>query len=162
MTNLIVSLNGVKALPTRALNLDPILSNAFQLVFAKVPNAAVFMQDFNLPGLSIAPVIQSSRFPDVKQMGEKLVYEPLTMDFLVDAQLVNYKEIAAWMKRITVTDKQRDEVDTATLIVNGTQQVLFHNVWPSSLGMLNFTMNPTDAPTITCSVAFEYDYWEFI
>lgn len=161
ITNTIVSINGVKALPTRPLNLDPLLSNAYKLVFAKVPNAALFTQDFNLPGLSIAPVVQANRFPDIKQIGEKITYSPFTMNFLVNAGLENYTEIVKWMKRITNNGTQKDETDTATLVINENLTVVFHNVWPSSIGDLQFVSNPSDAPHMNCSAVFEYDYWEF-
>ena len=158
----IVSLSGIKTTP-RNLNLDPLLANAFKLVFAKAPNMSLFMQNFDLPGLSISYASQPSRYLNLKQIGEKISYSPFQVTFLVNASLENYKEIVNWMKRITVNNNnnQRDEFDTATLIVNDNTTVIFHNVWPSQVGNLEFLTNASDAPHMSCTATFEYDYWEF-
>jgi hypothetical protein len=157
----IVSINSVNSLPTRALNLDPLLSNAFKLVFAKLPNTSLFMQSFDLPGMSIAPVLQQNKYSNIKQIGEKITYLPLDLSFLVNATMDNYKEIVAWMDRITVSDKQQDEIDTATLLINDSITVNFYNIWPTTIGELKFVSNPIDSPYLTCNVGFAYDYWKF-
>lgn len=147
---------------TDPLNIDPLLVTAFKLILPKLPSVTMFMQTVSLPGLSVKRVTQDTRFVSVAQIGEKINYSPLTVNFLVQGNLNNYREIEAWVRRMTVEGSHVDEVDNIVLSINDQDTVRFYNCWPSTLGNLDFEANPTDAKYHHCSVTFEYDYWEFI
>lgn len=147
---------------TDPLNFDPLLVTAFRLMIPKLPSVAMFMQTISLPGLNVKRVTQDTRFVDIAQIGEKINYSPFSVEFLVQNNLNNYREIEAWMRRMTVGGAHVDEVDNIVLSINSVDTVRFYNCWPSELGDLNFAANPTDAEYHRCTVTFEYDYWEFI
>jgi hypothetical protein len=120
------------------------------------------MQTVNLPGLNVKRVTQDTRFADIAQIGEKIKYSPFEVKFLVQRNLENYREIEAWIRRMTVDGANVDEVDNIVLSINEQDTVRFYNCWPSELGDLNFEANPIEAKYHNCTVTFEYDYWEFI
>lgn len=147
---------------TDPLNIDPLLVTAFKLILPKLPSVAMFMQTVALPGLNVKRVTQDTRFVDIAQIGEKVNYKPFTVNFLVQNNLNNYREIEAWIRRMTVEGSHVDEVDNIILEINGIDAVRFYNCWPSTLGDLAFEANPFEAKYHHCTVTFEYDYWEFI
>ena len=70
----------------------------FKFSIVKLPKVEYFCTQVNLPGISISDnYSQPTPFRDIPLPGEKLRYEPLSVTFLVDENLENYREIHGWM-----------------------------------------------------------------
>jgi hypothetical protein len=140
---------------------DGLPSISFQCSFSKLPNTMFFLQRWNVPGVSVGKVTRPTPFLDIDEIGEKMIFEQFTIEFLIDKQLKNYKEIFDWMKRITVNASQRDEVGDASIIIAGSKMVRFIDVWPASLSGMEFSTNATNVDYLKCTATFNYDWYEF-
>jgi len=82
--------------PTKQDYADP---TKFKFSIIKLPKVEYFCTAVNLPGVSLADnYSQPTPFRDIPLPGEKLLYDRLTMTFLVDENLENYQEIHGWLR----------------------------------------------------------------
>jgi len=71
----------------------------FKFNILKLPKVEYFCTAVNLPGVSLADnYSQPTPFRDIPLPGEKLSYDRLSMSFLVDENLENYREIHGWLR----------------------------------------------------------------
>ena len=145
-----------------AVSYDGLPNNKFQCRFDKIPNVIFFLQEWNIPGVSVDAIMRHTPVLDIDEIGEKVTFSPFTLEFLVDSKLKNYKEVLDWMRRITVNKRQQDEVSDAVVIVNGSETIRFIDCWPTSVGDLTFKTNNTEIEYLTCTVRMQYDWHEFI
>ena len=61
----------------------------FKLVINKCPKVDFLCNKANLPGLSLGVAVQANYLRDLPVPGEKLTYQDLRVDFLVDEKLEN-------------------------------------------------------------------------
>lgn len=78
-------------------NINPLNPNGFMFSVTKLPELTFFVQDVELPSMSIGVSTQHSSVHDIKIPGETAEYGSLTVSFLVDEEFANYKAINAWM-----------------------------------------------------------------
>lgn len=141
---------------------DGLPVNNFKLLFDDVPNSVFFLQSFDMPSVSTSSGVQPTPYIDLPVVGEKLVYQQVSFEFLVDTKLKNYREIYNWMKMNAAGDIHREKVGNAVLMVGDGINIRFNNIWPTSLGSMQFRVNNTEMQYITCVSTFVYDYFEFI
>ncbi len=141
---------------------DGLPDTKFQCSFQKLPNTIFFLQGWSVPGIEIDTLDRPTPYLDINEIGSKINYSPFTIDFLVDSRMKNFKEIYNWMKRITVSNNQKDEVCDAVIIVNGTETIRFVDCWPLSIGDLQFKTNSEDVNYLACQVRIQYDWYEFL
>ena len=141
---------------------DGLASIRFKCKFDRIPNTIFFLQEWDIPGISMEPIVQPTPLLDLDQIGEKITYEPFTLTFLVDANMKNYKEIHDWMKLNSVGDHHQDVHSDAIIIINDSKTMRFVDCWPIRLGGLKFRTNATEMEYITCTVTFHYDWYDFI
>ncbi len=144
------------------LSYDGLASIDFRVLFPKIPNTVFFLQSFNIPGISINKIVRPTPFLDIDEIGEKPIYEPFSITFLVDKNVKNYREIYDWIMRIVTGPNHRDETCDAMLIINNKQTVRFAECWPASISGMQFAANATNMEYLTATVVFNYDWYEFI
>ena len=150
----------------------------FRLVLQKAPLLNFFLQGASIPGLTFAGnVIMPTPLLDIPIPGERLVYSPLTVSFMVDEDMTNYLEIFNWMISLAANDLQpsiayraqtsieadvnsRDRSDIKLMILTSSKnpniEVNFIDAFPSQLGELNFNTTATGVNYLESSVTFEY------
>lgn len=144
------------------LSFDALLENNCRLSFPKLPLVQFWMQDIKLPQIVINQVKQYTRYVDTNEIGEKIIYEPFTITFVVDKTLANYSSVFNWMKSITVQGSAtgnsiaKGTVDTPVLIVNNLPVLQFVDAWPSALGGLIFTNESSEY--VKCDLTINFDY----
>lgn len=143
------------------LSFDGLPNTQFRLVFQKAPFVTMFLQGFNLPGISVNEVKRATPYVDVNEIGEKLRYVPFTCTFMVDKNLKTFREILNWMERMTVAGSNIGETDNPTLIIGGVEMCQFDGAWPTALGQLDFVTTNSDVVYLTCTATFNYDYLKF-
>ena len=75
--------------------------NNFKLIIDKCPNVEYYVRSVNIPGLTFTEVTQAAGVGlDAYFPGDKVYYETMSVEFLVDEDLVNFKEIYDWMDAI--------------------------------------------------------------
>ena len=69
----------------------------FRFKCNKLPTVEFFCQTANVPGISLGSAEQSTPLHDIPYPGDKVTYNGLSISFLVDENLNNYKEIHDWI-----------------------------------------------------------------
>ena len=163
-----------KRQPTNINHLTPI---AYRFNIRKIPSVIYFCQAVNIPGISFPEIIQRTPFTNINIPGDTLVYEDLTIRFLVDEDLQAYKEIFDWMSALTApkaftqykTERDTNKVlrrstgnlfSSAELIIlnnnmNPNKEIIFDDVFPTSLSSIEFDSGST-LDTLSATVTFKY------
>ena len=150
----------------------------FRLVLKKAPLLNFFLQSASIPGLTFAGnITMPTPLIDIPIPGEKLVYLPLRVSFMVDEDMTNYLEIYNWMLSLATKDIQpfaqyqaetsiqsdvnsRDRSDIKLMILTSSKnpniEVNFTDAFPSQLGELNFNTTSSGVNYLETSVTFEY------
>ena len=75
--------------------------NNFRLLIEKIPTVEYYVQSVNIPGLTFSEVSQGAGVGlDAYFPGDKIEFGKLTVKFLVDEDLENFKEVYQWMNSI--------------------------------------------------------------
>ena len=86
-----------KAIDRQPTKFDYASPTQFKFNIIKLPKVEFFCTAVNLPGISLGVMEQLTPLKDIPVPGDKLTYSPLTMDFMVDENLENYREIHGWL-----------------------------------------------------------------
>ena len=69
----------------------------FKFQVIKLPKVEYFCTAANLPGINLGTAEQITPLKDIPLPGDRLQYDTLTIQFLVDENLENYREIHGWL-----------------------------------------------------------------
>ena len=69
----------------------------FKLILTKTPKVDFLCQSANIPQISMGTGIQPSYLKDIPVPGDKVLYDDLSVRFLVDEKMENYLAIYKWM-----------------------------------------------------------------
>ena len=146
--------------------MNPYNNSHFKFVNKSFPRVEFSCTEMLIPSISMEATPQISRFSDTKHPGDKLVFSPLSLTFLVDEDLLNYVEISDWLMRIRDTEYEKiDEAisDSKILIHNSSHKLIgtytFKDSFPTNLGSLELTS--TDAGIIFPTATVDFDYTSF-
>jgi hypothetical protein len=150
----------------------------FRFSIRKLPHVNWFLQGATIPGITLGEAIQPTPFIDAAQPGEKLTFDPISISFKVDEDLKNWTELFNWMVGLGTPTNFREYKDNvkahgkeavvsdATLttmnsVMNPNFEIVFHDVFPLSLGELSFDTTQSDIDYLTCTATFRYLNYEF-
>lgn len=88
------TINSINRQPTK---LDYASPTQFKFSIIKLPKVEYFCTAANVPGLSLGTAEQITPLKDIPLPGDRLQYEALSVSFLVDENLENYREIHGWL-----------------------------------------------------------------
>ena len=157
----------------------------FKLILTKTPKVDFLCQSANIPQISMGTAIQPTYLKDIPVPGDKVLYDDLTVRFLVDEKMENYLAIHKWItglgypesigqyRQLKTDDKRTDrrvndsadplyfQYSDATLQVlnsNYKPSVLinFKDAFPISLSTLDFDVTTRDYNYFTAEVTFKY------
>jgi hypothetical protein len=158
--------------------------NGFMLVVDRMPKVTFFTQEVSLPGISLQPLEQATPLVNVPIPGDKLQFEPLVLNFIVDKNMDNWYESFKWMQGLghpenheqytiendrgypEMSELQRNYSD-AVLMVLGPNNVpvrtfRFVDCFPISLNGISFVTTNTDVPYVTSSITLQYSYFKLV
>tara|TARA_B100000085_G_scaffold87920_1_gene79347 strand:+ start:729 stop:1295 length:567 start_codon:yes stop_codon:yes gene_type:complete len=69
----------------------------WRIRFARIPKVEWFCTNVNIPGITLGEASYPTPMTDIGITGDKLTFETLTMTFLVDEELQNYRQIWDWL-----------------------------------------------------------------
>jgi hypothetical protein len=165
-------------------NVNPLSSNGFRFNIAKLPELQYFCQEVNIPGITLGEPAMFNPFAQVPIPGETLTYDTLNVKFMIDADMSNYIAIYNWIVALGfpqsyeqyiafVSKDQRGilgelakNYSGATLqILNNTNNpvktVNFTDMFPVSLGTLNFQSTSQDVNYLIGDATFRFSYYTF-
>ena len=157
----------------------------FKLILTKTPKVDFLCQSANIPSISMGTAVQPSYLKDIPVPGDKVLYDDLTVRFLVDEKMENYLAIYKWITGLgfpesvgQFTQLKKDDNRTNRLVTDkadpryfefsdATLQVLnsnykpsvlinFVDAFPVSLSTLDFDVTTRDYNFFTAEVTFKY------
>ena len=169
-------------------NLSYLAPTQFELLVKKLPNTKYFATGVNIPSVSVAETVQTTRLgANVKV--PKITFGELSINFIVDENLENWTELYTWMEQTTGStdpDKFRTLIGSSrnegqsydgsgdyesmysdmTIVIttaanNPNRYVRIQDAFPTSLGEI--TMDTTVAGGITyvtCNASFQFTTFE--
>lgn len=157
-------------------------SNRFLLSFGRLPYVTFNCQLVNLPGISIGEYAQENPFVPIWRAGDKAMYEPLVINFMIDEELWAWQAIHDWMRGLSfptsfdeyknlslqvrnspLSSKPQYSDATLTLLTghqNPYLRVKFYDVFPTSLSQLQFNVQDTAQLTLIADATFRYTYFD--
>jgi len=159
-------------------NLNDLSGSHFNLRINNYPNLNFTIQEVNLPSVFGNPVENPTSLGSIFFPYDKLNYEELTVSFIVDESLNNWREIYNWMRALAPThmfsnDNQYEikkssdeglysgaELFILTNSLNLNLTVRFKNIFPFALSGFNFSTKDDDDRKIFSDVKFVYDYYD--
>lgn len=76
---------------------SPAQGNKFALSFSRIANTIFECTRTNIPGLNVAPKEQPTPFVNLFVPGNKIEFEPLNIEFIVDHQYNSWYDIFTWL-----------------------------------------------------------------
>lgn len=151
-------------------NLNPLTSSGFKFNIQKLPEVSYFMQQVTLPSIQLGESIQSSNFVDAPLPGDRMVFDPLEITFIVDSSMANYTSIFNWVQSLGAPENHTQysfSLSDATLQVldplgNSVKAIQFVDVFPVSLSALSFRSDVTDSEHLVASATFRYTLYKFV
>ena len=178
--------------------LDYASPTQFKFSINQLPKVEFFTVAANIPDLSLSDVVIPTPFKQIPVLGQNLTYGNLSITFIVDEFLENYRELHNWLtaigfpksreqfknfRTVTSTNPSVDKViktdigaigksipdsamfsdGTITILSNKNNpivEVRFSNMYPVSLGALEFNQQATDVEYMTVSADFTYQLYE--
>lgn len=156
-------------------NTSILQSTKFTFVIPDLSFARYFCQTVSLPGVSTSEVAIVSPFANTYRHGDKLVYDPFTINAIVDEELRVWEETYKWLLSITKPESYaqyglyngspRNAYYDGILTINTNSnnpniRIKFKNCHPTALGAIQFN-TAINADTIpTADISFRYDSFD--
>lgn len=156
-------------------NLSPV---GFSFQIQRCPNVNWFVQEAIVPGINLGDASKYYATGKAAIPGDNLEYDELSITFIVDESLNDWREIYNWMRGLAPTAinggnqyeslKNSDFSTTSdgTLIIltnssNPNISMSFKDLFPVSLSHIQFRTTDTALDPITATVSFRYTYFDF-
>lgn len=151
-------------------------STKYTFVIPNLPFARYFCQSINLPGVTSSEIEVATPYSSTYRHPTKMAFEPFTISFLIDEDIKVWEETYKWIVSLTrpesnkqyvkYRDKDASPYHDGVLTVNTNSnipniRVKFKNVFPVSLGGIQFGTTVSADSTLTADVTFRYDTFEF-
>ena len=161
----------------------------FRFKCSKLPTVEFFCQTANIPGIGLGVADIETPLKNIPLPGDKVTYQDLSISFLVDENLENYKELHDWIIGLGAPQKHSQFSDfralstdrfsgskplpeggmyaDATLTVLNSKniavtEIRFQNIFPTSLGSLSYDVQASDVDYLSTEVDFSYMYYEIV
>lgn len=120
----------------------------------------------NIPGVS-APVAQPLRHRNsgLPVQGDSQPFEDLSIDFIIDEDMGNYKKLFNEIRRRKVTDELLDldaQLEVLSSHNNVVARIQFYNLVPTALSAVLMASDATDTEYLTANAVFEYTNYDFL
>lgn len=150
----------------------------FQFSLKKLPGVSFYCQSANVPSQNLSVATQATRWNTLPEPGDEVNYDDLTVRFLVDENLKNYRSIHDWIRYLghpesandwstysdgsTYTEKQYSDGVIFILDSNFNKKyrIYFKDLFPVSLSGLNFDSTYTDTEYFAVDATFKFTIFE--
>ena len=159
-----------KTFPSQPDNINYLTTLGFRFNIEFLPKTNWFTTAVNLPGISLGEVNQPTPFMQAQLPGNDLVFEALTLTFLVDEDLENWRELYDWMTGIgfpvdydqykTQKDDKQLYSDASLTILNSNMMpnyvITFKDMFPTNLSDIAFDSSSAEATPVKSTATFRY------
>lgn len=155
-------------------NINNLQTNKFTFVVPELPYATYMCQSVTFPGVSTSEVIVETPFSATYRHGDKLVYDPLVLTFMIDEDMRNWEQTYNWFKGLTFPhnfseyNKQKTKRNLycdAVLTVNRNSNTpnlrfKFKHCHPTALGPITFATTDDANMIPVADLTLRYDTFE--
>lgn len=160
-------------------NINYLQPTSFKLVLDRrnYPNLEFFCQNVTHPGMLMSAVeVPYKKITGIPFAGDKLTFNELSANIILDEDMQGYKEMFSWLRRLLDTN-QRPALNRSvevpatyadiTLHIlsshnNTTMQIKYLDCVPTSLGDIQFESTSTGSDFITFNASFRFNYFELL
>jgi hypothetical protein len=133
----------------------------YRLEFLENPNLNYFIQSAQLPGVSAIGVTTPYKKANIYMQADRIEFDPLSINFLVDETFENYMFLHNWMMRDITKETPPTWHRDATLHIltaNKTPNLMihFHGLFIQMIGSLDFESAVGDTSPLNCQATFRY------
>ena len=153
----------------------------FKFNLGKYPKVDFFCNTARIPEITLDTTTQPSYLKNIDVPGEKISYGDLTIQFLVDENMENYKIVHDWITGLGFPETAQQFIDKTTdrdglrdmkeQFADGTLRILnsnfnevakvkFLDMFPVSLSSLDFDATSTDVNYFTAQATFKYTVYQ--
>lgn len=166
-------------------NITPLSPNGFQFGIQKLPQLSFFCQQVNLPGITLGSPEFGNPFNVAPIPGDTLTYDTLSVQFLVDENMSNYKAIYNWVVALGfpetyeqyltlissadisgLSELAKNYSDASLTILgasnNPVQTIEFYDLFPVTIDSLMFQSTNQDVQYLVGNATFRYAYYKFL
>jgi hypothetical protein len=155
-------------------------ATAFKIVIyrQRFANLEFFAQTVSHPSVSLSPTQLSYRKTDIFEPGDKLIYDDLQIDAIVDEDMHVYAEMLNWQSTLIDepkasnlnrfskrTEADAQEYDISVLILNNsnvaTREIVYKAAFPTSLGTLQLATNAGSVEPLILPITLKYNTFSF-
>jgi hypothetical protein len=167
-------------------NINPIQNSGFNFSILKLPEIQYFCQEVNLPSLSISAAEgYVTPLVNIMHPGDKITFETLEVQFMIDEGFVNYTAIYNWIIGLGFPESHSQFADFITKNTSGVsntptlasvsdamlhilspsgkivKSIRFIDVFPVSLSSVTLSSTTSDVSYIVGTSSFAYTYYKF-
>lgn len=137
----------------------------FLLNFPSITDTTFFCQKVNIPGASVPEIIRSVPNIDLYTPGTRISYGTLDIEFSVNEDLSSWRIVYDWLLDNTIKHEFRYQNVDAVLTVlsnlnNPKMRVKYSNVFPISLGDIEFDTRLSADDHISTVASFRFDFYD--
>ena len=156
-------------------NLNQLNVVSFDISFSRLPGVQYFCQRISLPTVVLGETNEPSPFLNVPLEGDTLTFEAMSLSFIVDEDLLNYREIYDWMTALGFpreygqfaalqeqsTGSEQTKYSDLTIVLhtnksNPNYKIKFTDCFPTSLSSIQFDSTPTGMDPIVVDATFNF------
>lgn len=155
-------------------NTNYLANNFFVFDIDKIPIFRYYVQSANIPMLTSRAINQPaifSTFPKIP--ATNFIFDDLQVSFLLDNEMKSWKEIYNWIRSLGNMEdfkdaiKHKDKFSNGSLLISNSaykpiMKIMFYNLFPTTLGSVNFAVTSTTTEPIVTSVNFAYSHFELV
>jgi hypothetical protein len=137
----------------------------FLLTFPSIADTSFFCQKVNLPGINVPEMLRSVPNIDLYTPGTRIAYNTLDIEFSINENLSSWLVIYNWLRDNTTDQSFRyKNVDAVLTILsnmnNPKLRVKYSNVFPTTLGDIEFDTRLSAENHISATATFRFDYYD--
>lgn len=167
-----------------SVDMNPLSPNGFLLTITKLPNVSFFTQEATIPGIILGDPDFANPFARQPVPGDNITYDPLEIQFNVDAKMNNYIAVADWMyglgfpndyaqytelvgERALGLGELAANYSDATLIILGpnntkVREITFVDCFPTALSAITLTTKATGVQYVAANMTLKFGYFKIV
>jgi len=167
-------------------NRNYLTATGFKFVLSKYPKIDFFSNSAQIPSVNLGVAVQSSYLKDIPIPGDKLTYDELTLEFLIDEEMENYLTIHNWIRGLGYPESVKEYADlifndpitpgifnaysgqaNASLLVynsnfNSIAEIKFQGLFPVSLSAVSFDSRDAQSNYLSATATFKYSIYDIL
>ena len=149
---------------------------SFETNFRRIPKTSFTCTSVTVPSLALGVTNYASLFSDLPIEGDKILYEQLSINFIISEDFSNYLEIYNWITSIGFPDNfQQFSLKESLAAASGTDtlksdmsiivntnksnpnyEILFKDAFPTTLGSVDFNAGSASIDPIIVQATFAF------